>query len=79
MVPPKLKRLVEICWSADYESRPEFIEIIESLEEVSREIKPDLMDVKQTSRPASAAPSSSVQKKDAVPPVADSGGCCTLM
>ncbi|GFR46936.1 hypothetical protein Agub_g8584 [Astrephomene gubernaculifera] len=71
VVPPRLKRLVETCWAADYESRPEFTEVIEMLEEVAKEIKPEL--ASEAKRPSSAT-----GRKEA-PPVADSSHCCSLM
>ncbi|KIY92453.1 protein kinase [Monoraphidium neglectum] len=40
-LPDKLKQLVEACWAADYESRPEFIQIIATLEEVLRDLPQD--------------------------------------
>ncbi|EFJ50688.1 hypothetical protein VOLCADRAFT_88470 [Volvox carteri f. nagariensis] len=73
VVPPRLKRMVETCWSADYEARPEFVEVIEMLEEAAKELKPDLM---ENRRPASAA------KRDAQPQqlVASADHhCCNLM
>ncbi|GIL70021.1 hypothetical protein Vretimale_3301 [Volvox reticuliferus] len=75
VVPLRLKRLVETCWAADYETRPEFVEIIEMLEEVSKELKPDLM---ENRRPASAAK----REPQAQPNAAGSNSsscCCTLM
>ena len=33
-MPEKLKRLVERCWAADYEERPDFDAIVEQLEEI---------------------------------------------
>lgn len=40
-LPDKLKRLVEQCWAASYEERPEMIQVISTLEEVLRELPPD--------------------------------------
>ena len=40
-IPDKLKQLVEACWAADYEARPEFTDVIKTLEEVLKELPPD--------------------------------------
>ncbi len=40
-LPPKIKQLVERCWAADFEERPEFIEVIKQLEAVLKELPPD--------------------------------------
>ncbi|KAI8477395.1 MAG: protein kinase [Monoraphidium minutum] len=40
-IPDKVKVLVEQCWAADYEARPEFIQVITTLEEVLKELPPD--------------------------------------
>ena len=40
-VPPKLKALIEACWAADYEARPEFLQVIATLEEILKELPPD--------------------------------------
>jgi len=42
VVPERIKALVERCWHKDYEVRPEFEDIIEELEEISRSIQPTL-------------------------------------
>mmetsp|Transcript_18868 Transcript_18868/g.40627 ORF Transcript_18868/g.40627 Transcript_18868/m.40627 type:complete len:504 (+) Transcript_18868:214-1725(+) len=42
VVPPKLKALVESCWASDYESRPEFDDIVDQLEAIARDIKPKI-------------------------------------
>ncbi|KAG2500845.1 hypothetical protein HYH03_001606 [Edaphochlamys debaryana] len=71
VVPAKLKQLVETCWGADYEARPEFTEVIEMLEEVAKETKPDLIEL-GPKRPGSA----SAAVKSVVPAAAE--GCCSL-
>lgn len=76
-----MKRLVEMCWAGDYESRPEFIDVIEMLEEIAKDIKPDLLDLPRNhNRPASAVGSPAGRKAgEPVPPVANSGNsCCSL-
>ena len=40
VVPDKIKAMVEACWAADHEARPEFEEVVDMLESFAREIKP---------------------------------------
>jgi hypothetical protein len=40
-IPGAVKDLVERCWAADYDSRPEFTEVIAALEAVLRELPRD--------------------------------------
>ena len=39
-LPPKIKALVERCWAADPETRPEFEDIVTDLETIAKEIAP---------------------------------------
>ncbi|KAI8473279.1 MAG: protein kinase [Monoraphidium minutum] len=41
-LPAKLKHLVEQCWAADYETRPEFTQIIATLQEVLQGLPADV-------------------------------------
>lgn len=70
VVPLKLKRMVELCWAPDYEARPEFVDVIEMLEEVAREVKPELLEVRR--------PSSTAKGKEG-PAAAEEGSCCSVM
>ncbi|KXZ55947.1 hypothetical protein GPECTOR_2g1498 [Gonium pectorale] len=72
VIPNRLKRLVETCWAADYESRPEFVEVIEMLEDISKEIKTELAE------PPKRPPSAVQRKEGGPPPVAEEGHCCSL-
>lgn len=40
-IPAKLKSLIEACWAADYEMRPEFLQIIGTLEDILKSLPPD--------------------------------------
>ena len=40
VVPDKIKEMVEACWAADHEARPEFEEVVEMLEAYTRDIRP---------------------------------------
>ncbi|MEW5299675.1 MAG: hypothetical protein WDW36_002666 [Sanguina aurantia] len=52
VVLPALKQLVESCWVGDYEARPEFDDIIETLEKIAKDMRPDFV---QDSGDSSAA------------------------
>ena len=41
-IPPKVKTLVERCWAADPETRPEFDDVVVELENIAREISPSI-------------------------------------
>ncbi|PNW74839.1 hypothetical protein CHLRE_12g507750v5 [Chlamydomonas reinhardtii] len=69
VVPARLKRLVETCWSADYESRPEFVEVIEELEQVIKEVKMELPETGK--RPTSPKLTPGVAS-------AEDGPCCSV-
>jgi hypothetical protein len=49
VVPPKIKALVEQCWAADHEQRPEFEEVVEVLESIARDLQPTVSDGVQES------------------------------
>lgn len=44
VVPERIKALVESCWAADPDSRPEFEEVVDKLEAICRDIKPTVTD-----------------------------------
>ena len=44
IVPDKIKAMVEACWAADHEARPEFEEVVDMLEAFARELKPTITD-----------------------------------
>ena len=67
-VPKELKELTERCWSADYESRPNFDEICDILEEQLKRLGKGKM-----SRGAPAAAG------QAAAGGTGSGGCCSVM
>ncbi len=35
-----MKALVEACWAADYEQRPEIVEVVSRLDEISQKLAP---------------------------------------
>lgn len=39
--------MVELCWAPDYEARPEFVDVIEMLEEVAREVSSGVIGVRR--------------------------------
>ncbi|MEW5312654.1 MAG: hypothetical protein WDW38_004271 [Sanguina aurantia] len=54
VVLPALKQLVESCWVGDYEARPEFDDIIETLEKIAKDMRPDF--VQDSGDSSSSAP-----------------------
>lgn len=40
VVPPRVRDIVEACWDKDPESRPEFDEVVDALEQVAAELQP---------------------------------------
>jgi hypothetical protein len=40
-VPQELRSLVERCWAADFDERPEFCEIVDALEAMLATMPPD--------------------------------------
>ena len=67
-VPKELKALTERCWSADYESRPNFDEICDILEEQLKRLGKDKMCRGSTATTGPAAAGGT-----------GSGGCCSVM